>query len=85
MSTETPNTTTTDDEGVKEGIYYGVDEDGNEFFTAAGSESHRAAQRRKEATDAGETETVSEENKTTDTTAKPERKKTDSEPNSQRG
>lgn len=73
MSTERPNTT--DDEGVKDGIHYGVDEDGNEFFTAAGSESHRAAKRKKEATDAGGTETVSEENKATDTAAKPERKK----------
>lgn len=82
MSTETPNTTT--DEDVKDGIYYGVDDEGNPFFTAEGSESHRAAQRKKEATDASQAETVSEENKNADTAAKPGRKKTDSVENSSR-
>lgn len=75
---------TAQDPNVKGGIYYGVDDDGNEFFTAEGSESHRAAQRKKEATDASRAEAVSEENKNAGTAAKPERKKTDSESNSHR-
>lgn len=43
-----------EEEGVHEGIYHGTDEDGNPFFTAAGSPYHLADIRKKQAAKAAE-------------------------------
>ena len=43
-----------EEEGVHDGIYHGTDEDGNPFFTAAGSPYHLADIRKKQAAQAAE-------------------------------
>lgn len=68
---------------VVDGIYYGTDDEGNKFFTAEGSEAHLNAQKKEADPNASQTETVSEDDKTPDTAAKPGRKKADSDPNSE--
>ena len=43
-----------EEEGVHDGIYHGIDADGNPFFTAAGSPYHLADIRKKQAAQAAE-------------------------------
>jgi len=43
-----------EEEGVHDGIYHGTDDDGNPFFTAAGSPYHLADIRKKQAAQAAQ-------------------------------